>query len=99
MDGIVEAIRVEYDSKAHRTRSMDNRRCRRRLPLMIVWPTTVIIDDEGGGGDGGPAAIKHVYAYFITTTEIEPPRAPSAHSCPVRSLSLDRSFENFYSKK
>jgi len=71
MDG--EAIRVEYDSKAYyRTRSMDNRRCRRRLPLMIVCPTTVIIDDEGGGGDGGPAAIKHVCAYFITTTEIEP---------------------------
>lgn len=56
MNGIVEAIRVEYDSKAYRTRSMDNRRCRRRLPLMIVWPTTVIIDDEGGGGDGGPAS-------------------------------------------
>lgn len=73
IDGVVEAIRVEYDSKAHWTRSMDNRRCRRRFPLMIVWPTTVIIDDEGGGGDGGPAAIKHVYAYFITTTEIEPP--------------------------
>lgn len=76
----MEAIRVEYDSKAHRTRSMDNRRCRRRLPLMIVWPTTVIIDSEGGSGDGGPAAIKHVYAYFITTTEIEPSRTPS---CPL----------------
>jgi hypothetical protein len=59
---------------------MDNRRSWRRLPLMIVWPTTVIIDDESGGGDCGPAAIKHVYAYFITTTEIEPPRTPLAQS-------------------
>lgn len=37
-------ISIEYDSKAHhRTRSMENHSCRRRLPLMIVWPTTVII--------------------------------------------------------